>query len=189
VVAARLEEMVRLRFPALTATLVGAAALFAMSALGVAAAEAPTGVAVARTISVEGVAVTPIGSHDSAAAANGVYREGMAKAVADAQSKAAFLAEKTAATLGAVDSVIEDGGYIECADADNEDASYEGEQPDFGSGPSGVVQGGPVASAPATALVKVSHRPKVKRHHATAKKASAPSCNLTAQVSVVYAIG
>ena len=184
--------MVRLRYPALTAVLAGGAALFAMSALGVAAAEAPTGVTVARTISVEGVAVVPIGSHDSAAAANGVYREGMAKAVADAQSKAAFLAEKTVATLGAVDSVIEDGGYIECADAETEYASYEGEQPDFGSGPSGAVQAAPVAAGPSTAVAspKVSHRPKVKKHHhATAKKASTPSCNLTAQVSVVYAIG
>lgn len=181
--------MFGLRYPALTATLAGAAALFAMSALGVAAAEAPTGVVVARTISVEGVAVTPIGSHDSAAAANGVYREGMGKALADAQSKAAFLAEKTAATLGVVDSVIEDGGYIECADADNEDASYEGEQPDFGSGTSGAVQVAPESAAPSTALVKVSHRPKVKHRRPTAKKASAPSCNLTAQVSVVYAIG
>jgi hypothetical protein len=183
--------MVTLRYPALTAVLAGGAALFAMSALGVAAAEAPTGVAVARTISVEGVAVVPIGSHDNAAAANVVYREGMAKAVTDAQSKAAFLAEKTVATLGAVDSVIEDGGYIECADVENEYASYEGDQPDFGSAPSGSVQGAPVAAAPSTAVArpKVSHRPKVKHHRATAKKASTPSCNLTAQVSVVYAIG
>lgn len=183
--------MVRLGYHSFAAVLAGGAALFAMSALGVAAAEAPTGATVARTISVEGVAVVPIGSHDNAAAANGVYREGMAKAVLDAQNKGAFLAEKTAATLGAVDSVIEDGGYIECADADTEYASYEGEQPDFGSAPSGVVQAAPTASEPSTAVArsKVSHRPKVKHHHATARKASTLRCNLTAQVSVVYAIG
>ena len=183
--------MARPGYHSFAAVLAGGAILFAMSALGVAAAEAPTGVSVARTISVQGVAVVPIGSHDSAAAANAVYREGMAKAVADAQSKGAFLAERTAATLGAVDSVIEDGGYIECADADTEYASYEGEQPDFGSAPGGVVQAAPTASAPSSAVArpKVSHRPKVKHHHVTAKKASSLSCNLTAQVSVVYSIG
>jgi hypothetical protein len=164
------------------------AALLAVSALGVAAAEAPTGAAVARTISVEGVAIAPIPSHANAASANAVYREAMAKALADGQGKAAFLSEKAGAPLGAVDSVIEDGGYIECSSADSNYAEYEGEQPDFGSGPRGLAVAPQSAASTGAPTTKVSHRPKVKHKRVTAKKAAATSCNLTAQVSLVYAI-
>ena len=173
------------------AVLAAAAALFAASALGTAAAEAPTGAAVARTISVDGVAVAPIPARANAAAANTVYREAMAKAVLDGQGKATFLAERTGATVGAVDSVIEQGGYIECSDGTDEYAAYEGEQPDFGTAPSPNVTATPLsaAAAPGRPSSTVSHRPKVKHRRPTAKKASLPSCNLTAEVALVYAIG
>ena len=48
----------------------------------------------------------------------------------------------------------------------------------------------PAAAAPVTsgAAVRVSHRPKVKHKHPEAKKASAITCTLTAQVSLVYAL-
>lgn len=173
-----------------TAVLAAAAAAFVAGALGVAAAEAPTGVAVARSISVEGVAVVPIPARATAAAANTVYREGMAKAIQDGQGKAAFLAEKTSATLGALDSAVEQGGYIECSDGTNEYASYEGEQPDFGTAPAPSAAAAPLTAgatvgAPST---KVPHRPKVRHRKPAAKKASLPSCNLTAEVALVYAI-
>jgi hypothetical protein len=60
----------------------------AANMLGVAVAEAPTGTPL-RTISVQGTATLPIGQGDNAAAATAVYREGMAGAVTDGQSKAA----------------------------------------------------------------------------------------------------
>jgi hypothetical protein len=180
----------------LAALLTGVAALVAVSMLGVASAEAPTGSASARTLSVEGVGTLPVGSHDSAAAATAAYREGMAKALVDGQSKAVFLAEKSGAALGAVVSIVEGGGYIECTGTSTEYAEYEGEQPDFGQGvqPSSVSAATPDAAASPEeekASSRVSHRPKRKhKKRPVAKKASAAaSCTLTANVSLVYAIG
>jgi hypothetical protein len=158
--------------------------------LGVAVAEAPTGTPL-RTVSVQGTATVPIGQGDSGAAATAVYREGMASAVADGQSKAAFLAGKLSATLGAVQSVGEGGGYINCTGGpEGGYAEYEGEQPDFGTAPRSFGVAAPQAAASKGAPApQVSHRPKVKHRRPTAKKAAAVSCNLTAQVSVIYAIG
>jgi predicted RecA/RadA family phage recombinase len=179
----------------LATVLTGVVALAVVSMLGVASAEAPTGSTSARTLSVEGVGTLPVESHDSAAAATAVYREGMAKALVDGQSKAAFLAEKSGAALGAVVSIVEGGGYIECTGTDTEYAEYEGEQPDFGQGvqPSSVSTAAPeAATSPAKeeSASRVSHKPKRKKKHAVAKKSSvAASCTLTANVSLVYAIG
>ena len=166
-----------------------AVGLFAANMLGVAVAEAPTGTAV-RTLSVQGVATTSIGQSDNAAAATAVYRQAMASAVADGQNKAEFLAGKVSATLGAVQSVIEGGGYITCTGGTESGyVEYEGEQPDFGSAPQ------PGVSAPASAVsaprAGVTHRPRPKRprrKHPLARKAAAVTCTLTAQVSLVYAI-
>lgn len=150
--------------------------------LGVAVAEAPAPTA-PRTISVEGVASVPIGQADNAAGATAVYRQGMAGAVADGQSKAEFLAGKVSATLGAVQSLGEGGGEISCTASEASGyAEYEGEQPDFGS----VAQGGVTYAAPKAAHVV---KPKSKaKSRPVAKKATAGSCTLTARVSVVYAI-
>ncbi|HEX4483866.1 MAG TPA: hypothetical protein VH081_08765 [Solirubrobacteraceae bacterium] len=160
--------------------------------LGVAVAEAPTSTPL-RTVSVEGIANVPIAQTASAAAATAVYREGMASAVVDGQSKAAFLAEKTASTLGPVQSVTESGGYIWCrGGTEDEGVEYEGEQPDFGSGQERSVGVAPEAAASAPSGVPRQKAPVVKKRktvkHPTAKKAAAGSCTLTAQVSLVYAI-
>jgi hypothetical protein len=171
-----------------------AAGLFAANMLGVAVAEAPTGTP-PRTISVQGTATLPIGQADNAAAATAVYREGMAGAVVDGQSKAAFLASKLSAALGAVQSVAEGGGYINCTGgSESTYVEYEGEQPDFGSAAQpGIVA--PVAAAAPTSAARGVTRgaaPKLKRakrKHPKAKKATAASCKLTAQVSLVYTIG
>jgi hypothetical protein len=177
---------------AFTASLATAVTLLAVSLLGVAAAEAPTGAVAVRTLSVEGTGTLPLPTSSSAAVATAVYREAAAKAIADGQAKAAFLAGKSGVTPGVIDSLVEDGGYIECSNSSGSGyAEYEGEQPDFGNGSRAQVSGAvplSAAAAPATGAPTVSHRPKVRRKHPTAKKAAAASCNLTANVSLIYAI-
>jgi hypothetical protein len=174
------------------AVVVIAAVLFAASMLGVAVAEAPTS-APLRTVSVEGIANVPVAQTANAAAATAVYREAMASAITDGQSKAAFLAEKTGATLGPVQNVTESGGYIWCrGGTEQEGVEYEGEQPDFGSGQErGVAV--PEAAATAAPSVPRQKAPVVKKRkkakRPVAKKAAAGSCTLTAQVSLIYTIG
>lgn len=172
---------------AISAVVVG---LFAANMLGVAVAEAPTS-APARTISVQGVAVLPIGQSDNAAAATAVYREAMAAAVTDGQSKVSFLAGKVGATPTQVQNVIEDGGYIECtAPGESGYAQYEGEEPDFGSAPQAVVAPAAATARPAKGVAApVAAKPKRRKGKPTAKRAVAGSCKLTAQVSLVYTIG
>jgi hypothetical protein len=166
-------------------TLTVTAGLFAANMLGVAIAETTTSPP-PRTISVQGVATVPIPQHSSAEAATAVYRQAMANAVLDGQSKASFLAGKVAATLGAAQTVIEGSGYINCTGGEAEYAEYEGGQPDFGSG-SQVGTAVPPAGASAPAVRRTKPR-RTKRKHPAAKKATAASCNLSAQVSLVYAI-
>ena len=142
---------------AVAATITVAAGLFAANMLGVAVAEAPTTATPLRTISVQGTATLPIGQGDNAAA-----------------------------TLGAVQSVAEGGGYINCTGApESAYAEYEGEQPDFGSAaqPRAVVP--LAASKPTNAAAR---RKRAKSKHPRAKKAAAVSCTLTAQVALIYAI-
>jgi Protein of unknown function (DUF541) len=186
---------------AIAATVTLVAGLFLANMLGVAVAEAPTTTTTTtttstpapapapplRTVSVTGVATKPIGQFDSAAEATAVYREAMAEAVNDGQSKASFLAGKIGATLGAVQSATEGGGSIDCTGGEESNyAEYQGEQPDFASGPRTVAA--PVAAEKAAAR-KVTHTVKKrKRKHPTAKKAAAVSCKLSAQVPLIYAI-
>lgn len=171
----------------------GLAGLIGAGALAVASGEGPTGSTATRTVSVEGVGVVSIGTNDTAAEATAVYREGMAKALVDGQAKAAFLAEKAGLALGAVTSVVEEGGSIECTSADgSEYQGYEGEQPDFGYGRSPVAGAVPEARTlnAGSAAPTVSHRPKVRhKRKRAAKTASAARCNLTADVAEIYAIG
>jgi hypothetical protein len=171
---------------ALAAILVAAAGLVMMNMLGVAAAEAPTTTPV-QTVSVEGTANVPIPQGADLAVADAAYRQGMAAAESDGQGKAEFLVVHAGATLGGVQSIVEDGGSISCTggeDAENPYVEYQGEQPDFGSGPSERVVAAPEAAA--VSAPTVSHKRKKRRH--TAKKASAIVCTLSAQVSLVYAI-
>ncbi len=149
---------------AVAATLAVAVGLFAANMLGVAVAEAPT-TTPTRTISVQGVAALPIGQSDGAAAATSVYREAMAAAVTDGQGKVTFLASKVGATAGEVQSVVEDGGYIQCtAPGESEYAQYEGEEPDFGSAPRPGVATPEAAAAPASPTVGATvHKAKPKR--------------------------
>jgi hypothetical protein len=170
----------------IAATLVVAAGLVVVNMLGVAAAEAPTTTPV-RTVSVEGVATVPIGQYAKLAEATAVYRQGMADAVADGQSKAEFLAVKAGATLGSVQSIVEGGGSISCTGYEESSyGEYQGELPDFGS-PAYDIS---AAAAPAPEAARTVRKPAAKhpKKHASAKKASAPVCTLGAQVSLVYAI-
>ncbi len=169
---------------AIAATVGAAAALVASSALGVAAAEAPT-TSAQRTVAVQGVGTAPLPQGASAATATSVYRQALAAAVADGQSKAQFLAGEVAATLGPAQGVAEGGGDITCANAGEGYAEYEGEQPDFGYAP--LPGGGLVAGAGAPAARPQAPH-KRRRKHAVAK-AAASSCTLSAQVALVYAMG
>ncbi len=166
-------------------TLTVTAGLFAANMLGVAIAETTTSPPL-RTVSVQGVGNAPVGQHDSAEAATAAYRQAMTNAVTDGQSKASFLASKAGATLGTVQSIAEGGGYINCSSGESEYAGYEGGQPDFASVPQPVGIAAPSAAAPAVRKVSKPHR--AKHRHTAAKKATAASCTLSAQVSLVYTL-
>jgi hypothetical protein len=172
---------------AIAPTIAVAAGLVAANMIGVAAAEAPT-TAPLRTLSVEGVATVPIAQGASLATATAVYRQGMAVAVADGQSKAEFLAGKVGATLGSVQNIAEGGGSIGCTGGDEESGyvEYQGEQPDFGS-PAESATPLRAAAAPSTAAGKPAVKHHKKKHHA-AQQASATACTLSTQVSLVFAI-
>jgi uncharacterized protein YggE len=175
------------------------AGLAVVGVLGVAAAEAPTSTTTTpttttttvatpvRTVTVQGVANEAIEPAASAATATSVYRQGMTDAITDGQSKAQFLAGKAGASVGAVQSIVEDGGYISCSG----EIEYSGEQPDWGS--SG---GGPVAPISAHSVARapqaVSHKPAGKHRKSNkrpkAKSAAAGGCTLSAQITLVYAL-
>jgi hypothetical protein len=162
---------------ALTATVAAAVALVAAGVLGVAVAEGPSS-SPPRTVSVQGVAMESIDRSASASVATAVYRRGMTDAISDGASKAQFLASKAGANLGAVQSIVEDGGYISCVG----ETEYLGEQPDFGS-PGVSLPGASVRAAPQ--VRKLATR---RRHHNTpaAKKANVSTCTLSTEVSLAY---
>jgi len=177
----------------IAASTAAATGLIAAGVLGVAGAETTTttatpAIAPLRTVSVQGVATEPIEQTASAAAATAVYRQGMADAVTDGQAKAQFLAGKAGATLGPVQDIGEGGGYISCPGEGPGAGEYEGGQPDFGSaGPIGTVAPRAGASRPVARTKPSAGRPK-RRKRVTAKKASATTCTLSTQVSLVYAL-
>jgi hypothetical protein len=182
--SANLRSPTRMLIPAVAATMI---ALVAVGMLGVASAEAPTTAPPPRTVSVQGVANQPIDQSASAATATTVYRQGMAAAVSDGQAKAQFLATQAGATLGPVQNIAEDGGYIECAG----DEEYLGEQPDFGYADTGISTAGVSSPRAVTETTPGARKPvvkhsKKKRKGPSAKRAVAASCTLSAQVSLVY---
>lgn len=171
----------------IVACVLGLGVLAGSGLLGIAHGEtATTGgpAAPVRTVSVQGVASVPIAQNANAAEANATYRQGMAGAVSDGQSKAQFLASQTATTVGAVQNIAEDGGYVDCSEAE-----YEGQQPDFGSTGVGTPTVGFAGKTSASA--PTVHRGKAKAKHPKHKravKASAASCVLYTQVSLIYAL-
>jgi hypothetical protein len=170
---------------AIAATAGTAAVLVAASMLGIASAETST-TPPPRSVSVEGVGGAPIELEANSAAADAAYRQGMAAAIADAQAKAEFLAVHAGGTIGTVQSIVEDGGGVECTTPGetNSYVDYLGAEPDFGTSSVRAVVTPEVASKPAIApTVKVKHHKKKK---VTAKKSSAASCTVSAQVSIVY---
>lgn len=181
----------------LAAVLAAVAALVIANMIGTAVAEAPTTTTL-RTVSVEGIGTQPIAQNADASSATGVYRQAMAAAVADGQAKAEFLTGKVGATLGAAQTITEDGGEIECNSGGEEGwESYKGEQPDFGSARNaGQVLSSSAspgaASSPskeASAVKRLSGKRHRKHKRPVAKKATAPGCKLTAQVSLAYIMG
>jgi hypothetical protein len=177
---------------AIAAILAVAAGLALANMIGVASAEAPTTTAPVRTVSVDGVANVPIAQDANMAVARSVYREGMAAAVADGQNKAEFLASKTAATLGNVQSATEGSGSIQCTGGEESGyVEYDGEQPDFSSSESvSRVIAPEVARSSAPAVLHKPKRPKKKhkKRKPSAKAATATTCTLSTDVTLVYAI-
>jgi hypothetical protein len=177
----------------IAATAATVAALIAASMLGVASAEAPPA-APTRTISVGGVADVPIAQGADTASADAAYRQGLAAAVADGQSKAEFLAGKVGATLGSAQSVGEGGGSISCIGGEESGyVEYQGAQPDFGS-PGGSVSparllAGTAAPSGAPAIRKPAAKRRTRHKTATGKAAAAGTCTLSAEVALAYAIG
>jgi len=172
-------------------TAAAAAALVAASMLGVATAESPTAPPI-RTVSVQGVANVPLAQGADAPTANAAYRAGMAAAVADGQSKAEFLAGKVGATLGAAQSVVEDGGSISCTGGEESGyVEYQGVEPDFGSSDAtvspGVLRAGAAKPTLAPSVRKPS-RHKARHKTAAGKAAVGGACTLSTQVSLSYAI-
>jgi hypothetical protein len=179
-----------MRRSAIAATLAVAAGLVAVNMLGVASAEAPTTATPLRSVSVEGVATVPIAQNANLAAATAVYRQAMANAMADGQSKAEFLAGKAAATLGSVQSIVEGGGSIGCtSDEESTYVEYEGERPDFGS-PTTTISPLHAVAAPAASAAPGVGKRKLKhpKKHPAAKKASAATCTLSSAVALSYAL-
>jgi hypothetical protein len=173
---------------ALTAILAAAATLIAVGMLGVASAEAPT-VTPVRTVGVQGVGKAPIAQEADAAAANAAYRQAMAAAISDGQEKAQFLASHVGGALGAVEGVIEESGYVNCEEPENEYAPYLGAWPDFGTGRgSGVAVTEAPAAKSAPSVGAPTTGSKHKRKKKKAKKATAASCTVTAGVALNYAL-
>jgi len=181
---------------AIAATFAVAAGLVLANMLGVAAAEAPTTTTATpvRTISVDGVANVPVAQGANLAVATAAYREGMAAAVSDGLSKAEFLASKTAATLGNVQNVVEGDGSIECTTGGESGyVEYDGEQPDFGS-PDVSVEPEVASGVAGRKVSSTIHKPafkapkKKKKKKQSAKAATATSCKLSTDVTLVYAI-
>jgi hypothetical protein len=170
----------------IAASLATAAALAAVSVLGVASAEAPTTTPPQRTVSVQGVATEALDQHASASTATAVYHQGMVDAVADGVSKAQLLAGKVGAALGPVQSVVEGGGYISCSGVgESGNAEYEGAQPDFGS-PGVSISAAPRAARPVGSVGKPTAKRRRSRKVPAAHTANAASCTLYTQVSLVY---
>jgi hypothetical protein len=176
------------------AAAISVVALGAIGVLGVAGAETTTtstttpASAPLRTVSVQGVASAPVAPEANGATATAVYRQAMASAVADGQSKAQFLAEKAGATLGAIQSVAEGGGYIDCPSGEE----YSGEQPDFGYASGGGIVAGssvPAVAGPRTPSARKPVVKRKKRHKAKAKAAAAAVCTLSTQVALAYQLG
>jgi hypothetical protein len=181
----------RIVFAASTAATVG---LIAAGVLGVAGAETTTSTIVSgapisppRMVSVQGVAREAIEQSASAAQATAVYRQGMADAIADGLAKAQFLAGKAGATLGAVQSIAEGGGYIGCTG----ESEYQGEQPDFGSSAnfgSAVGISAPQAKRPVAAPRPTIKHPRRHKHHAAKRASTTGTCTLSTQLSLAYAL-
>jgi hypothetical protein len=167
----------------MTATFAAAVAVIAAGVLGVATAEGPSSVP-PRTVSVQGISTEAIDQNATSSAATAVYRRGMSDAASDGATKAQFLAGRVGANLGAVQSVVEDGGYISCAS----ETEYQGEQPDFGSASASLRTY--AFSSPARGSAPAARKVAPRHHHKTpaAKKANVPTCTLSAQVSLVYAL-
>jgi len=175
----------------IAAITIATAALVAASFLGVAAAEAPTSATPPlRVVSVEGVGRVPIADEAEQAAADAAYHQAMTAALEDGHGKAQLLASDAGGTLGAVQSITEGSGSIECESPVDEYLSYKGAEPDFGSGESRDYAVAPeAASAPSRATATpTKKKKKKKKKKAKAALVTLTTCTLSARVAVSYVL-
>jgi hypothetical protein len=161
-------------------------------------ASASEGTANVPMVSVQGFGKVPIAAQANSEEANAAYRAGLTAAIADGLNKAEFLAHGTGATLGAIQAIEENGGSIECTNAEGGYVEYPGTQPDFGYTRDIVapeVAGSTSSSASGTAKStpvpkhKKKRKKKQKRAHSSAaarESATAGGCTLSAQLSLSY---
>jgi hypothetical protein len=93
--------------------LAATAGLALAGVLGVASAQQPAATSTAqRLLTVNGGSTAEVGSEASTSARRAAYGAALGAAVEDARGKAAFLAERSGLTLGAVQSVTEQTGSV-----------------------------------------------------------------------------
>ena len=95
-------------------------------------------------------------------------------------------------TLGSVQSIVEDGGSIECTGGEESSyVEYEGEQPDFGSPPSSIAVAPRAAAEPAAAPAE-SRKPALEAPQEARRRAKQGERRRSARsartVSLAYAI-
>lgn len=161
---------------------VALAGLLAASALGVAGAQETTTTTAPppppRGITANGAGQRTLQSTASADAFKAAYRDALTDALADAKDKAAFIAEKSGVTLGAVQSVVETSNTV--LDGCN-----------FAVGAESVA-----GTAPAPPVKKPAKAKKKKAKHKTVHKADAAQtppddgypCPVSASVTARYEV-
>ncbi len=145
-----------------------------------------------HTMSVVGVGRVPISQTANAVEADNAYHQALTQAVGDGALKATIVASQAHARLGSLEAVSEAGSSVSCKAGEHEFPAYKGAEPDSGSaeGPLVAVALPAPAPAPQKAKKPATHK-KTRRHRRLlAHKAEAtPTCEVTAQLTLIYALG
>ncbi len=144
-----------------------------------------------HTLSVVGVGRVPISQTANAVEANNNYHQALTQAVGDGALKASLVASQAHARLGSIEAISEASSSVTCKSEERE-AGYKGAEPDSGSveGPLVAVALAAPAPAPQKPKKPATHK-KTRRHRRLlAHKAEvAPTCEVTAQLTLIYALG
>lgn len=145
-----------------------------------------------HTMTVVGVGRVPISQTANAVEADNAYHQALTQAVGDGALKATMVASQAHARLGSLEAVSEAGSTVSCKAGEHEFPSYKGAEPDSGTaeGPLVAVALAAPAPAPQNAKKPATHR-KTRRHRRLlAHKAEVtPTCEVAAQLTLIYALG